>query len=137
MASPILKRVSSKLVTGANNGDGLDHDSILYVILHPTTSGVRSAEYSFYGRDTTGGSTNERDTKTFDLTMLTSTLTKDQINHNYSIDIIINAVGRDHYAGHLELIFHFDDDSINGFTFDFAVGTFHESNQTGKVIDFA
>ena len=136
MPSQILKSVSATLTTGANNGDGLDDDSSLCIVLHPTTSGVRSADYLFYGRDGTGGSTHERDIKTFDLTMLTSTLTKSQINHIYSIDAIINAVGRDHYAGHLQLIFHFDDNTIAGFVFDFAIGTFHESNQTGKVIDF-
>ena len=101
-----------------------------------TFSGQRAGDFTFYGNDVTGGSTHERDTKIFSLTLFTSTLSKGQINHQYSIDVFINAVGRDHYAGHLEMIFHFDDNTVSGFVFDFAVGTFHEANQVGKVINF-
>jgi hypothetical protein len=134
--SPTLISVDCKLTTGSNNGDSLDNDSTLIFVLHPTHDGRRDAEYQFLGRDGTGGSTNNGDVKTFSLNLHTNTLTRDQIDGQYSIDIIINAVGRDHYAGHLEAIFHFSDGSFEGFDYDFAIGTFHESNQTGKVVNF-
>jgi hypothetical protein len=134
--SPILTAVDCTLTTGTGAGEGLDHDSTLIFVLHPTHDGTRYAEYQFNGNDSTGGSTNNGDVKKFSLTLHTSTLRKDQINDLHSVDIIIHAVGRDHYKGHLEATFHFSDGSISGFDEDFAIGTFHESNQTGKVVHF-
>ncbi len=133
----VLTAVDCTLTTGSGNGDGLDGNSTLYVILHPTTSPNRYAEISFNGRDGTGGHTNPGDVKTFSLILSTTTLTKAEIDGLFSIDIIIHAVGRDEYKGTLKAIFRFDDGTIDGsFDYDFTIGTFGESNQTGKPVQF-
>ncbi|WP_295795151.1 hypothetical protein [Mucilaginibacter sp.] len=130
----ILTSIDATLNTSFESGSNLDNDSTLTFVLHPTFSGARAAEFSFSGRDTTNGATHEGDKKTFNFTLLTNSLTKEQINGFYSIDIIINARGRDHYAGKLETIFHFDDGTFAGSPdFSFEVGTYHESNQTGQL----
>ena len=134
--TPTLTSVTCTLHTGTGNGDGLDHDSTLIFVLHPTHDGTRYAEFQFNGNDGTGGAEHEGDTKTFSLTLHRNDLTKAQLNGNFSVDEIINAVGHDHYKGHLEAIFHFSDGSIQGFDQEFAIGTFHESNQTGEVVTF-
>lgn len=134
---PKLTKLTASLITFSNNGSGLDHDSTLTFNLHSLTSFQPFAIITFNGTDGAGGSTHEGDTKTFDIPLQSNALGIDQINKQSILHININAVGRDHYAGTLQLVFTFDDGSFHGFRFgDFAVGTYGESNSTGQLISF-
>lgn len=128
----VLKLIQATLKTGTKFEDNLDYNSSLTFVLHPTTSGVRTAEFTIT-RDE-----GIKEGESVDFSLVPTGLTKDQIDGNYSVDVIINAVGRDHYAGRLNLVFVFYDDELN-ITKEldgFAIGTYKESNQTGWVINF-
>lgn len=130
---PFLVKIEATLVTGANNGDGLDHDSKLIFNFHPNGTYSPLAIKSFYGNDGEGGTSNEGNTKVFEIPISKSDIGKSQMNDEQTnIVVNIEAVGRDHYTGNLQLKFTFSDDSTEGFDFgDFGIGTFHESNTTG------
>jgi len=124
----LLKAINCTLSTSAASGSNLDNDSTLDFNFHKDGDYTPYAQTKFSGRDGTGGSTREGDVKTFPLTLYTSTLAKEDISGKSVFHIVITAVGRDHYAGNLQAIFQFDDGTVSGFSFDFAVGTFHESH---------
>ena len=136
MASPILKALSAELKT---TNDDLNKESILVFVLHPTNDGKRYAEKTFDGGDKNGGGTSDGQTKVFDFDLNTTTLTRDEINHNFSIDVIINPDRTEHdkYEGLLTLSFIFDDGNHYGFSMEIKIATYGGmSNQTGKRVDF-
>lgn len=131
-----LTKIHCTLITGSNNGAGLDHDSKLQIYIQPKDTKVHSWGIEFYGNDATGGTENEGNTKVFDLNPLITPLTKDQINHKMEMLFAIFAVGRDHYNGSFQAVFYWSDNSTTAFSYDFAIGTFHESHLTTKSVDF-
>ncbi len=134
--SQTLNRIQCILVTGSNNGAGLDHDSKLQIYLQPKDTKVHNWGIEFSGNDGIGGTENEGNTKNFDLRPLITPLTKDQINHKMEMLFAIFAVGHDHYNGSFQAIFYWSDNSTTAFNYDFGIGTYHESHITTKSVDF-
>ncbi|WBA43171.1 hypothetical protein [Hymenobacter canadensis] len=136
MAAKLL-RLQATLRTSSASGSNLDNDSKMTVKVHYINQTIPLAIYDFIGKDGQGGSTREGDQKIFDITLKDSSLTRDGLNGKAEIEMRIDAVGRDHYAGGVAFLFFFDDGSTALFGFgNFAIGTFHESNTTNQVIRF-
>ena len=131
----VLTRIEATLLTGANNGDVLDHDSKLTFNFHKGGTFDPWAIKEFYGNYCSGGFTNVNNRKIFEIPLLKSNLLKSDLQANGAkIVINITAVGRDHYSGNLKLKFIYSDGSYDGFDIgDFGIGTFHESNTTGDI----
>ena len=137
MSAKLIK-LTANLRTSTVSGSNLDNDSLLTIILHHLDFEQPLALYSFTGRDGQGGYTREGDLKVFDVVIINSSLTMASLNDLSQIHVGIAPVGRDHYAGRLTFQFFFDDGSQSVFDFgDFAVGSFHESHITHKVVHFA
>ncbi len=132
-----ITKISAKLFTSMENGEGLDDDSYLKIFIHPHGSWYEYASTLFYGIDHSGGNTNRGNLKEFLLILDKQPLTKSMIDGNSSLIVMIKANGRDSYSGNLSLKFYYDDGSFDSYFFgDFRVGTYQIGHISEKHISF-